>query len=60
MYPESLKIDFNIDRAGIIQKLINTNSNDANLKTTFLVDFSIEVIIIYIFLILNIFSTRQK
>ncbi|XP_003247139.1 unconventional myosin IC [Acyrthosiphon pisum] len=35
MYPESLQLDFNSDRAEIIQKLINTNLNDANPKTIY-------------------------
>ncbi|XP_027849458.2 unconventional myosin IC [Aphis gossypii] len=37
IYPESLKFDFNIDRAGILQKLINTNQqNSENPKIVYL------------------------
>lgn len=40
IYPESLKFDFNIDRAGILQKLINTNQqNSENPKFVYLVSF---------------------
>lgn len=40
MYPESLRLDFNFDRAGIIQKLINTNLNVTNPKTIYHVGFA--------------------
>ncbi|KAL5243514.1 hypothetical protein ACI65C_010924 [Semiaphis heraclei] len=36
IYPESLKFDFNFDRAGVIQKMLNTNSKDPNHKNNYL------------------------
>lgn len=37
MYPESLKYDFNNDRSEVFQWLSNMNSDNTNLRATFLV-----------------------
>lgn len=45
MYPESLRLDFNFDRAGIIQKLINSDLDVTNPKTNYHVGFCLGILI---------------